>query len=138
MGSGAQEDGAEGDIEHEGEEEDAEAKRPGGGLVVEVVEPVHEVVDVDVGADGDERVEAVLGHLVLEGRATQPQGEDGRGEHGDKGREEGRGPRERHDAGLPADAAQLAVPPARQDAAAETASRSEWRAPMRQPAPRSE
>jgi len=72
MGSGAQEDGAEGDIEHEGEEEDAEAKRPGGGLVVEVVEPVHEVVDVDVGADGDERVEAVLGHLVLEGRATQP------------------------------------------------------------------
>ena len=49
MGSGAQEDGAEGDIEHEGEEEDAEAKRPGGGLVVEVV-------DVDVGSDGDERV----------------------------------------------------------------------------------
>ena len=72
MGSGAQEDGAEGDIEHEGEEEDAEAKRPGGGLVVEVVEPVHEVVDVDVGADGDERVEAVLGHLVLERHATQP------------------------------------------------------------------
>ena len=72
IGSGAQEEGAEGGIEHEGEEDDAETKRPGGGLVVEVVEPVHDVVDVNVGADGDERVEAVLGHLVLERRATQP------------------------------------------------------------------
>ena len=63
---------AEGSIEHEGEVDDAETKRPGGGLVMEVVVPVHDVVDVIVGADGDERVEAVLGHLVLERHATQP------------------------------------------------------------------
>ena len=87
-----------------------ESEHPGGGggLVVEAVELVHEVVNVVVGADGDERVDVVLGHLVLERRARQPQGEEGRGdlgERGDEGGEGGRGPREGHNTGLPANVA---------------------------------
>ena len=72
IASGAQEDGADCGIWHGCEEEGAEAKLPGGsdgGFVVEAVELVHEVVDVVVGADGDER----------QGLATGPT-EGGRGD----------------------------------------------------------
>ncbi|CAN6211963.1 unnamed protein product [Urochloa humidicola] len=136
LAGGAREDGAEGGVGRGREEEDAEAGRPGEGgvLVVDAVELVKEVVDVVVGGDGDERVEVVLGQLVLERRPGHAVGEEGRGdlgERGDEGGVGGRGPREGDDAGLPADVAQLAVPRARQDAAAEAAHEAHLRAPMR-------
>jgi hypothetical protein len=138
VAGGAGEDGAEGGVGRGRgrEEEDAEAGRPGdvGGEVVDAVELVDEVVHVVVGGDGDEGVEVVLGQLVLEGRPGGPGGEErgrGLGERGDEGGEGGRGAREGHDAGLPADVAQLAVPRARQDAAAEAAHETHLRAPVR-------
>lgn len=78
---------------------------------MEAVELIHEVVDVVVRADGDERVEVVWHQLVLEGWPRHARGKEGWGhlaERDDAGCEGGRGLREGDDAGHPVDVAQLA------------------------------
>lgn len=118
-----------------GEEEEAQAGRldGGGGEAVDAVELVHEVVDVVVGGDGDERVEVVLRELVPERRVGRARGEERGGELGERGDEDGvaGGARDGDDAGLPADVAELLVARARQDAAAEAAHEAHAWTPVR-------
>uniref|UniRef100_A0A8R7TFI8 Uncharacterized protein n=1 Tax=Triticum urartu TaxID=4572 RepID=A0A8R7TFI8_TRIUA len=118
-----------------GEEEEAQAGRldGGGGEAVDAVELLHEVVDVVVGGDGDERVEVVVRELVPERRGGLAGDEERGGELGERGEEDGvgGGARDGDDAGLAADVAELVVARARQDAAAEAAHEAHERGPVR-------